>query len=90
MIQAHVFYSGTVQGVGFRYTTLELAMNAGLTGWVRNLPDGRVELLAEGEKADVDKLLRDIDDYFKGYIASKDIQYEQLDGQQRAKGFMIV
>ena len=46
--QLHIFYSGRVQGVGFRYTAEDTARHHGLTGWVRNLQDGRVELLAEG------------------------------------------
>ena len=48
--QVHAFFSGTVQGVGFRYTAERLARRYPLTGYVRNLPDGRVELLAEGEE----------------------------------------
>ena len=46
--RAHVFYSGRVQGVGFRYSTREVACGYEVTGRVRNLPDGRVELVAEG------------------------------------------
>jgi len=49
-IRAHVWISGRVQGVFFRAHTKELADELGLTGWVRNLPDGRVEAIFEGEE----------------------------------------
>jgi acylphosphatase len=48
--------SGRVQGVGFRYFTEAVAQREGLHGWVRNLPDGRVEVLAEGEREAIERL----------------------------------
>jgi len=48
-----VFYTGRVQGVGFRYTAREIACGYDVTGYVRNLPDGRVELVAEGDDEEV-------------------------------------
>ncbi len=58
--RAHVFYSGRVQGIGFRYTAEKLALDLRLVGWVKNLPDGRVELLCEGPKEKIEALLDQI------------------------------
>ncbi len=53
-VRAHVIVSGRVQGVYFRGSTRREAMKYGVTGWVRNLPDGRVEAVFEGDKDMVD------------------------------------
>ncbi|KQC07307.1 MAG: acylphosphatase [Smithella sp. SDB] len=58
MKRVHVFISGRVQGVFFRATTHRAAIGFRLTGWVRNMPDGRVEALFEGNNEDVDKMLK--------------------------------
>lgn len=50
-VRKHFYFSGRVQGVGFRYQATRLARGLGLTGWVMNLWDGRVELEAQGEEA---------------------------------------
>jgi len=52
----HAIVSGHVQGVGFRYFVRTTAMNLGLSGWVRNLPDGRVEVEAEGDEDSLQEL----------------------------------
>ena len=51
--RARVYYSGRVQGIGFRYTAREVACGYEVTGFVRNLPDGRVEMAAEGDEEEV-------------------------------------
>jgi acylphosphatase len=53
MSSAQVFYEGNVQGVGFRYTIKQIAKGFDVTGWVRNVRDGRVELVASGEEGEV-------------------------------------
>jgi len=55
--RAHVLVSGRVQGVFFRSETQDEAIRQGVTGWVRNLPDGRVEAVLEGEKDRVEALI---------------------------------
>ncbi|MBI4432960.1 MAG: acylphosphatase [Candidatus Omnitrophica bacterium] len=57
LYRIHVFYSGHVQGVGFRFTAEHFALDLGLGGWVRNLPDRRVELVCEGPKEDLEEIL---------------------------------
>lgn len=60
MIARQVFYEGRVQGVGFRFTCKQLARGYEVVGWVRNLPDGRVELQCSGDKEEVEDFLEGI------------------------------
>jgi acylphosphatase len=55
---AYIRVSGVVQGVGFRYFTQRMARDLGLSGWVRNRPDGDVDLEAMGEKGLIEELIR--------------------------------
>ena len=70
----HIFYSGSVQGVGFRYTARSLAQKNNLTGWVRNLPDGRVELQVQGTPEGLEAYLGSLQKEFVGYIHTRDIE----------------
>ena len=74
----HVFYSGHVQGVGFRFTVRSIASESGLVGWVRNLRDGRVEVVCEGEEKKLKAFLDNIKDEFLGrYIVDTDVIWEE-------------
>ena len=56
----NLYVSGRVQGVGFRFYTVRVAKRFGITGWVRNLYDGRVEIYAEGRKPNVQGFIEEI------------------------------
>ena len=68
MIAKHIIFKGRVQGVGFRYTAQRIASLSQLTGFVRNLPDGSVEMLAQGSQKDTENCLQDIKESFGDYI----------------------
>jgi acylphosphatase len=85
----HVFYSGRVQGVGFRYTVKALATGFEVTGSVRNLPDGRVELIVEGEREELEAFRKAIQDSeIGGFIRQE--QPAWSDAQNEFRGFEIV
>ena len=86
-IRVRVFVSGTVQGVGYRYSTLNKARQVGVSGWVRNLADGRVEAVFEGIKTDVEAMIR----WCRGGSVAAEVtdvavEYEEPEGIQ---GFEI-
>ena len=87
MIRSVVHYSGRVQGVGFRFNAQWIARGFHVTGFVRNLPDGRVELVAEGEENEVDRFLAKVADSMAGNISHADEKHEQATGEFR--GFEI-
>ena len=80
-------YSGRVQGVGFRYTALQLARGYEVAGYVQNLPDGRVCVEVEGEREEVDGLLAAIEERMQGFVRQADRQ----DGMRprQFRGFAI-
>ena len=76
--RVHVYYSGMVQGVGFRFTAERIAGSLGLCGWVKNLFDGRVEVIAEGEEAElIDFLNKMKNGPMKHYITGADIAWQE-------------
>ena len=85
----HIFYSGRVQGVGFRYTVKAEAQGFEVTGTVRNLPDGRVELVAEGELAELKVFRQAIRDAGMGsLIRHEEASESEATGEFR--GFDII
>ena len=63
-----VHYSGHVQGVGFRYTTAAIARRYRVSGFVQNLADGRVVVVAEGEAAELDRFLQDVAETMADFV----------------------
>jgi acylphosphatase len=84
-----VYYSGNVQGVGFRYTAKTVATGFDLAGTVRNLPDGRVELVAEGAKDELESFRVAIRDSGLGHFIKKE-EVSWGDAQNEFRGFEIV
>ena len=86
--RAHVFVSGDVQGVFFRYETRTKATQCKVTGWVRNLRDGRVEAVFEGEKEDVEAMVAFCRLGSPGaFVKGVDVLWEQPTGEY--DGFQV-
>ncbi|MHC4482519.1 MAG: acylphosphatase [Planctomycetota bacterium] len=77
----HIIFTGRVQGVGFRFTALDIANRYRLTGWVRNQPDGTVEMIAQGPPDDISDCIQDIQESFGGYIRETKIEEISPDPQ---------
>jgi acylphosphatase len=73
VIAKHIVFSGRVQGVGFRFTALNIANRYELKGFVKNIPDGDVEMFVQGTAESIDDCIRDLQDSFTGTISHIDI-----------------
>lgn len=80
--QARVRYEGRVQGVGFRYTTVSLASNFKVTGFVRNEPDGSVLLVAEGDESELVAFMKAVKNSYLGrYITAERVGWAAATGE---------
>ena len=84
-IAKHIFFSGRVQGVGFRFTAYRVAMRYGLTGYVCNTPDGKVEVFGQGGSGEIDDCVRDLQDVF----SVDDVDIENVPIDKQYDGFNI-
>ena len=85
--KVHIYFSGRVQGVGFRFTCRSIAARYKIKGWVKNLFDGRVEMVAQGDSSKINGLLQDLRGEFRGYIDDEDLQW--LEPDDSLEGFSI-
>ena len=77
--------SGVVQGVGFRYHTYQKAQQLRLTGWVKNMPDGRVTVVAEGERGELEILIAELKTGPRfGVVHNVDLRWAEATGQYTA------
>ena len=86
MVRKHIFFSGDVQGVGFRYRSFYIAQSLGLTGWVENLWDGRVEMEMQGSEASIREMLARIQQ--QRWINVADMEITEIPWEEE-RGFKI-
>jgi len=90
MIAKRVIFEGRVQGVGFRYTTKDLARGFDVCGWVKNLPEGTVELQVMGEESEVEDFIKEIAEESNVAHHIKSLMAEKIPLLEGVKGFSIV
>lgn len=87
-IRKHIYFNGMVQGVGFRYRAMYAARELGLTGWVRNLSDGRVEMEIQGSRENIERM------FFKlsegKFIHITDIEEKEKPAEEEERDFHII
>lgn len=81
--QLRLFYSGRVQGIGFRYTVQDIASQLKVNGWVKNLDDARVEVVAEAEEDLLNNFLQQVNQHFSRYISDVNIEWLPASGEFR-------
>lgn len=80
-VRKRFVFHGSVQGVGFRYKACYSAKNRGVSGWVRNVADGSVEMEAEGYPADIEAVVRALEEHSWGNVESVDEEIIPLVGE---------
>ncbi len=85
--QLRALFSGSVQGVGFRFTAERIARHFEVTGFVRNLPDGKVEMVAEGEEIVVKDFLKAVEKAMSSCVM--DVQLSWSDAEGHYSGFGV-
>jgi acylphosphatase len=83
VVRYTIQFTGSVQGVGFRYTTINVAQRFKVTGWVRNESDGSVKCVAEGEKDELDRFVAAVQHAMDGYISDTQITTSAATGEFR-------
>lgn len=81
LAKIRVIYSGNVHGVGFRFTSKRIASRLKIKGFVKNLPDGTVEIVCEGEKEALEDFLTAIQENFAGYISGSNVDWKPWSGE---------
>ena len=87
VFQMNCWFEGHVQGVGFRYQAVNVAKGYEVTGYVRNLVDGRVHLYAEGDEAEVVAFQAEVESELKSYIRESEIKADT--GSRKCQNFRI-
>lgn len=90
MIAKRIYFEGRVQGIGFRYSVKQLAMGFDVTGWIKNLADGRVELQLMGEEEEVDEFIQEIIEESTMARNITDTRTEEIPLLDNVQGFRIV
>lgn len=86
-VQRIAYFSGRVHGVGFRYTACRVSAGFEVVGYVRNLHDGRVEVVAEGEPQEIDRFIEAIRGHMRGYV--RDVQMTEAPATGRFSTFDV-
>jgi len=87
---AHIIAIGKVQGVGFRFTVQQKAISLGITGWVKNLADGSVEMEVEGTKEQLNIFIQSLKKGLNPFVKINDLQIERIEETKDYKKFRVL